>query len=58
MFLKKSKSVFLKMIHGIRLIEKQYRSIEPDRGSPKILKEILIGRKTVWINQKFGKTSF
>ena len=46
------------MIHDIRLIEKQFRSIEKDKGSPKILKEILIDRKTVWINQKFGKTSF
>ena len=35
-FLKKN------LIHDIRLIEKQFRSIETDRGSPKILKEISI----------------
>ena len=57
--LKRSRSVFFKnLIHDIRLIEKQFRSIETDRGSPKILKEISIDQKTDWINRKFGKTSF
>ena len=55
----KSQNQFLKnLIHDIRLIEKQFRSIEIDRGSPKILKEILIDRKTVWINRKSGKNIF
>ena len=44
--LNKSKLSFLKnLIHDIRLIEKQVRSIEPDRGSLKILKNILIDEK-------------
>ena len=39
----KVKIHFLKnLIHDIRLIEKQFRSIETDRGSPKILKDISI----------------
>ena len=55
----KVKFRFLKnLIHNIRLIEKQFRSIEPDRGSLKFLKEISIDRKTDWINRKFGKTFF
>ena len=55
----KSENLFFKnLIHDIQLIEKQSRSIETDRGSPKILKEISIDRKTVWINRKSGKTSF
>ena len=55
----KVKIRFLKnLIYDIRLIEKQFRSIETDRGSPKILKEISIDRKTVWINRKSRKTSF
>ena len=41
--LKKSRSFFfLNLIHDIRLIKKQFRSIETDRDSPKILKEISI----------------
>ena len=54
----KSLETFENLIHDIRLIEKQFRSIEIDRGSPKILKEISIDQKTDWINRKFGKTSF
>ena len=37
--LKRSRSVLKKkknLIHDIRLIEKQFRSIETERGSPKI----------------------
>ena len=57
--LKKSRSIFFKnLIHDIRLIGKQFRSIEIDKGSPKILKEISIDRKIDWINQKSEKTSF
>ena len=57
--LKKSRSVFKKnLFQNIRLIEKQFRSIEPDRGSPKILKDISIYRKIVWINRKSRKTYF
>ena len=48
--------MFLKnLIHDVRLIEKQFRSIEPDRGLPEFLKKISIDRKKDWINQKFGK---
>ena len=37
------KTKFLKnLIHDVRLIEKQVRSIEPGKGSLKILKKILI----------------
>ena len=50
--------VLKNLIHDIRLIEKQVQSIEPDRGSLKFLKRILIDRKTDWINRKSGKTSF
>ena len=46
------------MIHDIRLIEKQFRSIEKDKGSPKFFKKISIDQKTVWINRKSGKTFF
>ena len=49
---------FKNLIHDIRLIEKQFRLIETDRCSQKILKEISIDQKTYWINQKSGKTSF
>ena len=58
MILKSQDLFFKNLIHDIRLIEKQFRSIETDRGSPKILKEISIDRKIVWINRKSGKTSF
>ena len=60
LLLKKSRSIFKKkkkLIHNVRLIEKQFRSIKPDRGSQKILKKISIDWRTDWINQKFGKTS-
>ena len=57
--LKKSRSIFFKnLIYDIQLIKKQFRLIETNRGSPKILKEILIDRKIDWINRKCGKTSF
>ena len=49
---------FKNQIHDVQLIEKQVRSIEPDRGSLKILKRISIDRKTDWINRKSGKISF
>ena len=47
-----------KIIYDFRLIENQFRLIETDRCSQKILKEISIDQKTYWINQKSGKTSF
>ena len=45
--LKRSRSVFffLNLIHDIRLIEKKFRSIETNKSSQKILKEISIVRK-------------
>ena len=53
------KTEFLKnLIHDVRLIEKQVRSIEPGRDSLKILKRISIDRKIDWINRKSRKTSF
>ena len=58
MILKSQDLFFKNLIHDIRLIEKQFRSIETDRGSPKILKEISIDQKTAWINRKSGKTYF
>ena len=40
-------ALFLKNLnHDIRLIEKQFQSIDPNRGSLKFLKEISIDRKT------------
>ena len=57
--LKRSRSVFFKnLIHDIRLIEKQFRSIETDRGSPKILKEILIDRKQIGSIENMEKQNF
>ena len=50
--------VLKNLIHDVRLIEKQVRSIELDRGSLKFLKRISIDQKTDWINRKSGKTSF
>ena len=48
--------VFLKnLIHDVRLIEKQVRSIKPDRGSLKFFIRISIDRKSDWINRKSGK---
>ena len=47
-----------KLIYDFRLIENQFRLIETDRCSQKILKEISIDQKTDWINQKSRKTSF
>ena len=52
-------SKFLKkLILDVRLIEKQVRSIKPDRGSLKFLKRISIDQKIDWINRKSGKISF
>ena len=57
--LKKSRSVFFKnSIHDIRLIEKQFRSNETNRGSPKILKEILIDRKQFGLIENLEKHLF
>ena len=57
--LKRSRSVFFKnLIHDIRLIEKQFRSIETDRGSPKILKEILIDWKQIGSIKNMEKQNF
>ena len=50
--------IFKKLIHDIRLIENQFRLIETDKSSHKILKVISINRKTDWINQNFEKTEF
>ena len=50
--------LFKNLIHDVRLIEKQVRSIEPDRGSLKFLKRISIDRKIDWINRKSGKNIF
>ena len=50
--------VLKNLIHDVRLIEKQVRSIKPDRGSLKFLKRISIDRKTDWINRKSGKQHF
>ena len=53
------KTVFLKnLIHDVRLIEKQVRSIEPGRGLLKFFKRILIDRKSEWINRNSRKNSF
>ena len=53
------KTEFLKnLIHEFRLIKNQFRLIETNRSSQKILKEISIDRKIDWINRKSGKTSF
>ena len=57
--MKKSRSDFFKnLIHDFRLIENQFRLIETDKSSHKILKVISINRKTDWINQNFEKTEF
>ena len=47
-----------KIIHDFRLVENQFRLIETDRGSLKILNAISIDRKTNWINRNSGKTEF
>ena len=53
------KALFLKNLkHDIRLIEKQVRLIEPDRGSLNFLNKISIDRKSDWINRNSGKTAF
>ena len=54
------KSEFLKknFIHDVRLIEKQVRLIEPDRGSQKFLNAILIDRKTDSIDRNCKKMNF
>ena len=46
---------FKNLIHDVQLIEKQVRSIEPDRGSLKFFKRTSIDRKLDWINQKSRK---
>ena len=46
------------LIHDVRLIEKQVRSIEPGRGLLKIFKRLLIDRKSDWINRNSGKNRF
>ena len=46
------------LIHDVRLIKKQVRSIEPGKGSLKFLKRISIDRKSDWINRNSGKTAF
>ena len=52
----KVKICFLKnLIHDIRLIEKQFRLIKTDRGSPEILKEILIDWKQIGSIEKMEK---
>ena len=56
-----SQTLFLKfkkkknLIHNVRLIEKEVRSIEPGKGLLKFFKRILINRKSDWINRKSGK---
>ena len=53
------KTLFKKnLIHNVRLIKKQVRSIEPGRGLLKFFKRILIDRKSDWINRNSGKTTF
>ena len=53
------KELFLKNLkHDVRLIEKQVRSIEPSRGSQNFLNQILIDRKSDWINRNSGKIAF
>ena len=47
-----------KLIYDFWLIENQFRLIEIDRSSQKILKEISIDWKTDWINRNSGKTEF
>ena len=47
-----------KLIHDFQLIENQFRLIEIDRSSQKILNVISIDQKTDWINQNSGKTEF
>ena len=44
--------------HDVRLIEKQVRSIKPSRGSQNFLNQILIDRKSDWINRNSGKIAF
>ena len=46
------------LIHNVRLIEKQLRSIEPGRDSLKFLNTISIDRKTDSIDQNCKKMNF
>ena len=46
------------LIHDIRLIEKQVRSIKPGRGLLKFFKRISIDRKLDRINRNSGKKAF
>ena len=55
--LKRSRFVFKKS-ESRYSIDRKTVSINPNRSSQKILKEISIDRKTDWINRKSGKTSF
>ena len=59
--LNESNTVFKKkknLIHDVRLIQKQVRSIEPGRGSLKFLNAILIDRKTDSIDWNCKKMNF
>ena len=46
------------LIHDLRLIEKQVRSIEPSRGSLKFLNAISIDRKIDSIDRNCKKMNF
>ena len=50
--------ILKKLIHDFQLIENQFRVIEIDRDSPKILIAISIDQKTDWINWNSRKTEF
>ena len=50
--------VLKNLIHDVRLIEKQVRSIEPNRGSLKFLKRISIDRKTDLEKHLFKKITW
>ena len=53
------KALFLKNLkHDVRLIEKQVRSIEPDKGSLNFLNKISIDQKSDWINRNSEKIAF
>ena len=53
------KTLFNKnLIHNVRLIEKQVRSIEPGKGLLKFFKKISIDQKSDWISRNSGKTAF
>ena len=57
--LNESNTVFKKnLIHDVRLIEKQVRSIKPSRGSLKFLNAISIDRKVDSIDRNCKKMNF